>query len=59
MKTAFILLLGFGGLTTLKCNSNKSKESAQMIKSHDMNLEAKGMKVALFGPIIVKSNRTV
>lgn len=59
MKTAFILLLGFGGLTTFNCNSGKSKESAQIKGNSKMNIEVSDCnKVALFGPIIVKASRT-
>lgn len=57
MKTAFILLLGFGGLTTFTCNSGKSKGAANM-NSPKGNVELNS-KIALFGPIIVKSQRTV
>lgn len=57
MKTAFILLLGFGGLTTFTCNSGKSKGTAK-INSPKGNVEV-NKKMALFGPIIVKSQRTV
>ncbi len=57
MKTAFILLLGFGGLTTFTCNSGKSK-GASSINAPKGNVEVND-KMALFGPIIVKSQRTV
>lgn len=60
MKTAFILLLGFGGLTTFTCNSSKSKESAQIRKNQQQNPTlSTNSKVALFGPIIVRSSRIV
>jgi hypothetical protein len=53
MKTAFILILGFGGLATVTCNSSKSKQ-AEITKP---TLPAKINeldKVALFGPFILK-----
>ena len=60
MKTAFILLLGFGGLATFTCNSGKSKESAQINSNSRIKIKAStSEKVALFGPIIVKAPRLV